>query len=70
MFNITPYAAQFYHLVATADGTLRDKWTNCQVIGIDATNDDVRYIVEMRDSDGSFSLERAEIIRKLPKPVG
>lgn len=70
MFNVTPYTAEYHSLVANAEGKLRDQWTRCQIVGIDATQDTIRYIIEVRDDDGTFGLERADTIRKLPKPVG
>jgi hypothetical protein len=42
-------------------------WEDCRVIGIDASADEPSYIVEIRAADGSFYLERADLIRR-PAP--
>ena len=63
MFAITPYPARRY-VVRAGAGSTNMAWEACQVVGIDASRDDVYYLVEVRNADGEFYLERADLIRK------
>jgi hypothetical protein len=62
-----PYIAT-RHTVVTRGGKTLEEWQPCRVIGIDASGDEPRYVVEIRAKDGSFYLDKADLIRK-PAPA-
>ncbi|MDL2409967.1 hypothetical protein PY650_30995 [Rhizobium calliandrae] len=67
MFAIpTPYTAN-RHTVVSRSGKTFEEWQPCRVVGIDAGGDEPKYIVEIRSKDGSFYLDKADLIRK-PAP--
>lgn len=66
MFAVTPYSAT-RHAVVMRGGATIEEWQTCRVIGIDAARDEAYYIVEMRSEDGTFYIDRADMIRK-PAP--
>lgn len=45
-----------------------ESWAPCRVIGIDASDGEPRYLVEIRNADGTFYLEKVDLIRK-PAPT-
>ncbi|MDN2582366.1 hypothetical protein [Aquibium sp. ELW1220] len=67
MFAIDPYTAT-HHAVHLSGGQTIETWQLCRVVGIDATGADPKYLVEIRGSDGSFYIDRADLIRK-PAPT-
>lgn len=68
MFAIpAPYSAT-RHTVVMRGGKTIIEWQPCRVIGVDASGDESKYIVEIRGSDGSFFIDKADVIRK-PAPT-
>lgn len=63
MFAVTPYAATRHTVTMKARRTI-EEWQQCRVIGIDASGDEPRYVVEILSQDGSFYLDRADLVRK------
>lgn len=45
------------------------EWTPCRVIGAGIEGPDVLYVVEVRAPDGTFNLDRADIIKKAAPTV-
>ncbi len=69
MFSITPFTAT-RHAIVRKGKTTTEEWQSCRVIGIDATGDEPRYIVEMRAKDGSFYLDKADLIHNSAPMAG
>lgn len=65
MFAVQPYSA--LRLVKYVGKP--ETWAPCRVVGIDAGSDDAsRYVIEVRNADGTFYLDRVDLIRK-PAPT-
>jgi hypothetical protein len=64
MFAIEPYRATRYVVEVKEDATTMS-WQPCRVIGIDASLDEPKYIVEIAQA-GEFFIDRADVIRKVP----
>jgi len=45
-----------------------ESWQPCHVVGIDASDQEPRYLIEIRNADGTFCLDRVDLIRK-PTPT-
>ncbi|MBX5239514.1 hypothetical protein [Rhizobium sp. NLR22b] len=67
MFAITPFQATRYAVVIKGDRTAQE-WQPCRVVGVDASGEEPKYIVEIRSADGSSYLDKADLIRK-PAPT-
>lgn len=66
MFAVTPFAAMRQIFTMNDAGGMDATWKPCRVIGIDASGDEPTYLVEVRDSDGSFYIAKEDTIRKCP----
>lgn len=64
MFSVQPFEAK-RHAVYMDGGKTIEKWEACTVIGVDATRDEPKYIVEVRDGHGACYVDRADLIRKV-----
>ncbi len=62
-----PYSATRHTVIVRGDKTIIE-WQPCRVIGVDASGDEPKYIVEIRSKDGSFCIDKADVIRK-PAPT-
>lgn len=63
MFSITPFSALRY-VVRIKGGATAMTWEPCRVVAIDASSDEPKYIVEVRDASGDLYLEKVDLIRK------
>lgn len=67
MFAVTPFTATRHAVVMKGDRTT-EEWQPCRVVGIDASGEEPKYLVEIRTKAGEFYLDRADLIRK-PAPT-
>jgi hypothetical protein len=64
VINFEPYTAQHQLWRNTPDGTLRQEWQDCRVMGIVMKDDEPHYLIETYDRGERF-LELVDSVRTI-----